>query len=134
MKTPRWLSELMVYAIHKTITQKLGNCCMKIQDATPIDGILLKPQQLFHHHHADFATLAASYGFHLARQQIFVTYNVQVAWLAIYTFLGLNGIYLQTTEAETFDLLNQLKNQQITEIELATWLRARMIACEHGHF
>lgn len=126
MKTPRWLSEMMLYAIHKNITRHLGNCCVKIQDATPLNTILLKPQQLFHHQHADLATLAASYSFHLAQQRIFVTYNVQVAWIAIYTFLGLNGNYLQTTEDDVLILLNQLKNQHITESELATWLRSRI--------
>ena len=125
MKSPRWLSEMMVYAMHKAIVNQMGNCCFKTQDVAPLNTILLKPQQLFHYQQADLATLAASYGFQLAQQPIFVAYNVSVAWLAIYTFLGLNSIYLETTEDETITLLNQLKNQQISEIELATWLRAR---------
>ncbi len=126
MKTPRWLSEMMIYAIHKTIANQLGSYCFKTQDVAPLNTILFKPQQLFRHQQADFATLAASYGFALAQQPIFVAYNLQVAWLAIYTFLGLNGIYLETTDDETIILLNQLKNQQISETELAIWLRARM--------
>jgi|GEM_PF-2447764 prophage maintenance system killer protein len=126
MKTPLWLSEMMIYAIHKTISNQLGSCCFKTQEVAPLNTILLKPQQLFRYQQADFATLAASYGFHLAQQPIFVVHNVPVAWIAIYTFLGLNGIYLETTDDETMSLLNQLKNQQISEIELATWLRARM--------
>jgi death-on-curing protein len=124
MNPPRWLSEMMIFAIHKAIATELGEYCFKTQNAAALNTILLKPQQRWRQSGADFAILAASYGFHLAHHAVFVTYNLQTAWLAMYTFLGLNGYFLETTEAEAFELLQRLKNQQLSETELAEWVRA----------
>lgn len=123
---PRWLSEMMIFAIHKAIATELGEYCFKTQDAAALNAVLSKPQQRWRQPGADVATVAASYGFHLANHEVFVTYNLQTAWLAIYVFLGLNGYYLETTEEEAFNMLQKLKNQQLNEIELAEWLRTRI--------
>lgn len=126
MNPPRWLSEMMIFAIHKAIAMELGEYCFKTQDAAALNTVLLKPQQRWRQPGADVAIVAASYGFHLANSAVFVTYNLQTAWLAIYTFLGLNGYYLETTEEDALNMLQRLKNQQLSETELAEWLRGRI--------
>lgn len=126
MNPPRWLSEMMIFAAHKAIAVELGEYCFKIQDNAALSRVLSKPQQLWRQHGADEALLAASYGFQLAQHSIFVTYNIQTAWLAMYIFLGLNGFFLDATEEEVFNLLQELKNHQLSETELAAWLRVRI--------
>lgn len=127
MNPPHWLSEMMLFAAHKAIAVELGEYCFKVQDSAALARILSKPQQLWRQSGADFAALAASYGFHLVQHAVFVTYNLQTAWLAMYIFLGLNGFLLDATEEEVFNLLLQLKNHQLSETELATWLRGHLL-------
>jgi death-on-curing protein len=64
---------------------------------------LARPQQRWHHaDDNDLATLAAAYGFGLVKNHPYRDGNKRIGFLAIVTFLGINGYELQATDAKSW--------------------------------
>jgi len=122
MKTPRWLSEMIIYAMHKAIVQAQASCCVRIQKDNRLTAILARPRQRFAQGETDLFTLAACYGFQLATTKIFAANNASLAFMAMYTFLGLNGIQLTASQQAVVDTMTAIMNQKMTEKELVQWL------------
>jgi len=75
----------------------------------------------------DLALLAAAYGFGLVKAHAFVDGNKRVAFMAMYTFLGLNGYDLEAPEAEAVEVMLDLVDGAIGEDDLTAWIRTRMM-------
>jgi death-on-curing protein len=71
----------------------------------------------------DLCSLAAARGFGLARNHPFVDGNEGTAFVAAETFLGLNGIDLTAGDAACVVAMLDLVAGEMTEAELADWLR-----------
>ena len=67
--------------------------------------------------------LAALYGVGLAQNHPFVDGNRRTAFLAMYVFLGLNGLRLSTREADVVTIMRQVASGALKEDDLAAWLR-----------
>lgn len=67
--------------------------------------------------------LAAAYGFGLARNHPYRDGNKRIAFLAMATFLGVNGYELIATDADVVTTMMALASGKLTEEELAGWLR-----------
>jgi death-on-curing protein len=74
----------------------------------------------------DIATLAAAYGFGLARNHPYRDGNKRIAFLALATFLGINGHELIATDADVVTTMLALAAGTLTERELADWIRAHV--------
>lgn len=74
----------------------------------------------------DLFALAAAYAFGIARNHPFVDGNKRTAWILARLFLRINAQALSFGEREAIELVQALAAGELTEDELADWLR------EHG--
>ena len=121
-KEPRWLSIKAILAIHQDqITQHGGSYVLRDQGL--LESALARPQNTFHYNpKARLVELAAAYGFGIAQNHPFVDGNKRVAFQAMYVFLGLNGLDIDTAETQVVETMLSLASGQLTQDQLTEWL------------
>ena len=123
-REPRWLSRVVVDAIHNDQLREHGGLT-GIRDENVLESALARPQQKWHYaEEKDLASLAAAYGFGLVRNHPYRDGNKRIGFLAIATFLGINGIELAATDAEVVTQIVALADGRVSEKQLAEWIRA----------
>lgn len=126
-KQPVWLSRVEVDAIHHEQVREHGGLA-GLRDENALESALARPQQKGHYApDADIATLAAAYGFGLIRGHPYRDGNKRIGFLALATFLGLNGYDLQATDAEVVTVIVALADGRVSEEQLADWVRTHSI-------
>ena len=99
-----------------------------VRDENALESALARPRHRWAYaRNSDFATLAASYGFGLARSHGYRDGNKRTAFLVMAVFLGLNGFDLEAPEAEVVTVMLKLAAGTTSEAELARWLRAHIV-------
>jgi death-on-curing protein len=99
-----------------------------VRDENAIEAALARARQKWHYEPAaDLASLAAAYGFGLARAHAFSDGNKRTAFVTMMTFLGLNAKDLSATELEVVEMMVSLAGGELTESALADWIRARLM-------
>ena len=127
MTEPRWLAIGVVLAIHADQISKHGGSG-GLRDRGLLESALERPRNRYHYEpEADLARLAASYGFGIARNHPFVDGNKRVAFQAMYVFLGLNGLRIESAEEEVVTLVLSFASGEIDEAQLASWLREHTV-------
>jgi death on curing protein len=120
---PRWLSRLVVDAIHHDQLREHGGL-PGVRDENVLESTLARPQQRWHYaSDADIATLAAAYGVGLVKNHPYRDGNKRIGFLALATFLGINGYELNATDAEVVTEIMALADGRVSEDELARWIR-----------
>ena len=95
-----------------------------IRDENALESALARPQQKWHYaEQTDIATLAAAYGFGLVKNHPYRDGNKRIGFLAMVTFLGMNGHDLRATDAEVVTEIVALADGRVSEDELADWIR-----------
>jgi death-on-curing protein len=95
-----------------------------IRDETVLESALARARHKWHYEEAtDLPTLAAAYGFGLCRNHPYRDGNKRVAFVVMVVFLELNGLILKADETEVVTAMLALAAGQLSENELATWLR-----------
>ena len=122
-RKPRWLSRIVIDAIHTEQVREHGGLA-GIRDENALESALARPQQKWNYDpKVDIAALAAAYGFGLARNHAYRDGNKRIAFLAVYTFLGLNDWDFRASEADVIAEVLALASGQITEEQLGDWIR-----------
>jgi death on curing protein len=99
-----------------------------LRDENALESALARPRNRWEYEpDADLCTLAAAYGFALARSHCYADGNKRIALAAVYTFLGVNGLELDAPEPEVVRMLVDLASGEIEETQFASWLRAHVI-------
>ncbi|NJL28570.1 MAG: type II toxin-antitoxin system death-on-curing family toxin [Thermoanaerobaculia bacterium] len=120
---PRWLTRAMVEQFHRNQIKLYGGL-PGTRDASLLESALARPRQkLAYEPESDLATLAASLGAGLARNHPFVDGNKRISLVAMAVFLELNGLVLEAPEPETVITILALAAGEVTEVELADWIR-----------
>ncbi len=119
---PKWLSRVIIDAIQNDQIREHGGL-PGIRDENVLESALARPQQKWHYEQPDVATLAAAYGFGLVRNHPYRDGNKRIGFLAMITFLGLNGQAFDATDAEVVAEILALADGRLSEAELATWIR-----------
>ncbi len=125
----KWLLEETVYAIHKRQIAEHGG-----GDGLRDEGLLLsalaRPQNLlaYSEETPDVSSLAASYGFGIAKNHPFIDGNKRTALVVARTFLLLNGFSLNATQEEKYLTFLKLAEGNLSEEELAAWIREKIQA------
>lgn len=121
---PTWLTWRIVQAIHFDQVLQHGGS-QQVRDVALIESALSRPIDKWGDEGADVLLLAAAYGFGIARNHGFEDGNKRTAFLAMYTFLGLNGYELEAPEVEVAQIMVGVADGTVGEAELATWVRSR---------
>jgi len=120
---PRWLSRVVVDAIHHDQLREHGGLT-RVRDENVLESALARPQQKWHDEdRPDLATLASAYAFGLVRNHPYRDGNKRIGFLAMLTFLGVNGVDFLATDADVVAQIVALAEGGVSEDALADWIR-----------
>ncbi|NOG70191.1 type II toxin-antitoxin system death-on-curing family toxin [Roseicella sp. DB1501] len=122
MSQPVWLSPDVILAIHEEQLAEHGGG-EGVRDAGLMESALARPRNLAAYGAPDLPALAAALGYGLARNHPFVDGNKRTAFVAVETFLLLNGLDLVAGDAECVVVMLDLAAGELPEAEFAAWLR-----------
>jgi death-on-curing protein len=122
MNEPIWLDVEILIDLHAEQLALFGGPD-GIRDQGMLESALGRPINKFTYGETDRATLAAAYGFGIARNHPFIDGNKRAAFGAIIVFLGLNDIdFLVPPESATAMILS-LAAGEVNEDGLTRWIR-----------
>ena len=120
---PIWLSRVVVDAIHNDQLREHGGL-PAVRDANALESALARPQQKWHYaDRADVPALAAAYAFGLVKNHPYRDGNKRIGFLAMVTFLGVNGYDFSATDAEVVAEILALADGSVSEEALVDWIR-----------
>lgn len=120
---PCWLTRVIVDAIHNDQLREHGGL-PGIRDENVLESALARPKQKWHYaDHTDVPMLAAAYAFGLVKNHPYRDGNKRIGFLAMVTFLGMNGHDLETTDADVVAEILALADGNVSEEALADWIR-----------
>ena len=122
---PKWLTKRVVRYLHRRSIIDFGGHSGAVNEEL-LEAALARPRHKLAYEDPDLATLAAAYGYALARSHCFTDGNKRVALLAIDVFLQINGQQLTAPEPEPFVMIARLAGGEVDENELADWIRANL--------
>ncbi len=97
-----------------------------LRDEGLLDSALARPVNLhLHRPDSDLATLAAAYGFGIAKNHAFIDGNKRAAFLSIGLFLSINGVRLRADQVDAVRTILALAAGKLGESTLAGWIRDR---------
>jgi len=119
---PEWLTPAVILAIHDEQLAIHGGS-PGFRDAGMLESALDRPRNKCAYEAAELPELAAAYGYGVARNHPFIDGNKRTSLLAIYTFLGVNGVDFIVPEAEAAAMIMSLAAGEVSEENLARWIR-----------
>lgn len=122
MNEPRWLRLGEIVVIHERQLARFGGAA-GTRDAGALESATARPQNKWLYEQSDLIDLAATYAFGLAKNHPFVDGNKRVAFVAMMTFLRLNGIRFAPSQNEATVIMMGLAAGEISEAALARWIR-----------
>ena len=126
MNEPEWLDIDFVLDFHAEQLALFGGAD-GIRDRGLLESALARPLNKLAYGESGIATLAAAYGFGIARNHPFIDGNKRTALASMIVFLGLNGLDLDAPREEATAMILSLAAGEITEDLLAQWLADRVI-------
>ena len=125
-REPAWLTRLVVDAIHNDQLREHGGLA-GIRDEHALESALARPVQKWHYEaNANLPMLAAAYAFGLVRNHPYRDGNKRIGFLAMVTFLGINGAELEATDAEVVAEIIALADGTLSEAALTDWIRQHL--------
>ena len=122
MSEPVWLSVELVIAFHDEQLRDHGGL-EGLRDPAMLESALGRARNKSAYGETDLAVLAAAYAYGIARNHPFLDGNKRAALLAVYTFLGLNGIDFRADVAEAAVIFRDLAAGEVDEDGLSRWIR-----------
>jgi death-on-curing protein len=119
---PVWLQSEVVVVIHEAQLAEHGGSS-GTRDAGLLDSALARPRNLEAYGTPDLAELAAAYAGGIARNHPFVDGNKRTAFVAMATFLGLNGQRLVADDHDCVLAMLAVAAGDIDERSFAAWIR-----------
>ncbi|MGW5956416.1 type II toxin-antitoxin system death-on-curing family toxin [Methylorubrum thiocyanatum] len=122
MSEPRWLTTEEVRTAHEKQLSRFGGPA-GLRDENALESALARPVNRWRYQEADLAELAGAYAFGLARNHAFIDGNKRIAFVALITFLRLNGVPFRPDQAEATAIILGLAAGEIDESGLTRWIR-----------
>jgi death-on-curing protein len=122
MSEPIWLTRQIIVAIHDEQLAIHGGA-RGLRDEGMLESALDRPKNKWSCENAGLEELAAAYAFAIARNHPFIDGNKRTELLALYTFLGVNGIEFNVPEAEAASMILALAAGEVNEEGLTRWIR-----------
>lgn len=121
-----WVGRAVIEAVHERQLVEHGGS-VGLRDESALESALARPLNLALHGEPDAAALAASLAFGLARNHPFVDGNKRSVWIGARLFLRLNDVAIAFDKAEATVMMQRLAAGELTEDEVAAWLRDRIV-------
>ena len=118
-----WLDPSVIHAVHDEQLGEHGGSG-GLRDAGLLESALARPMQLAAYGEPDAASLAAAYGFGLAKNHPFIDGNKRTAFVAVELFLALNGWALAASDVDCVMAMLSLAAGDWSELQFADWVRA----------
>lgn len=131
MKEPLWLASQALLAIHEQLIAEHGGAS-SLRDKNLLESALAAPRNHFSYGERDLCVLAAVYANSITRNHPFADGNKRSAFMAAYTFLGINGVELNANENEVVKFVIGLSAKTISEEEFVAWLRSVCVKRRRG--
>lgn len=113
---------MVVDAIHSDQLREHGGL-PGVRDENVLESALARPQQQWHYgEETDIPVLAAAYAFGLVRNHPYRDGNKRIGFLAMATFLGVNGYTFAATDADVVTTFLALAAGDVSEHQLAEWI------------
>lgn len=126
MNEPLWLKREWVDALHFRQLQRFGGR-YGVRDEGAVESAIDRPRRQWQSAAGkDIASLAAAYGYGLTFDHGYTDGNKRVGFVAMAVFLELNGWCVEALEQEVIQVMFALATGDLSESELASWLRAHM--------
>ena len=121
-----WLSRELVLAIHDEQLAEHGGAA-GLRDEGLLESALARPLNLAGYTEPDVAELAALYALALARNHPFIDGNKRTAYVALETFLALNGIDFPVSDADAVIMTLRMAARDLTDEDFTDWVRAHAV-------
>ena len=117
----------MIDAIHLDQMREHGGL-RGLRDEAALEAALERPKRKYEtdEERPDLARLAAIYGHAIATDRPFRDGNTRVAFLAMATFLEINGRTVTASEEEVLLAMMTLADEQLSRKKLAAWIREKL--------
>jgi death-on-curing protein len=122
---PVWIEAEVALAVHDRQLAEHGGP-VGVRDKAMLESALARPRNQWGYGTDDFCALAAGYAFGIARNHPFADGNKRTAWVLARLFLVLNGVQLRFEATEAVRTMLPLAAGELSEEELADWLRAHV--------
>ena len=122
----KWVDKRALLLLHGESLAEHGGAD-GIRDEGLLDSALSRPINLEAYGQPDYAELAASYGFGLAKNHAFMDGNKRACFLAVGLFLYLNGYRLKAAQADATLAVFALASSDFSEAEFAAWIRQHAV-------
>jgi death-on-curing protein len=119
---PEWLDVNIMLDVHAEQLSLFGGPD-GVRDLGLLESALARPINKYAYGETDLASLAAAYGFGIAKNHPFVDGNKRAAFASIVVFLGLNGIDLMVPPENATAIILSLAAGEVSEASLARWIR-----------
>lgn len=119
----KWLSVADVLALHERALRQDGGL-PGLRDEGLLDSALQRPVNRYHYGDPDIYEMAAAYAYGLAMNHPFLDGNKRIALLSIRAFLFYNGQRFFPDEGGAVVMIRGLAAGEVTEDELAGWIRS----------
>jgi death on curing protein len=123
----RYLSVADVIALHTQTMERMGERAASVRDPALLESAILRPQMAAHYEEADLERQAALLAVGISQNQPFIDGNKRAAYIALVTFLRVNG---RPFTGNPLDLARELEAvaTRLDSLEAAThrfeqWLR-----------
>ncbi len=115
--------------IHRDQIERYGGS-MELRDAGLLDAAIAMPQQQFagQYLHADLASMAAAYLYHLAKNHPFVDGNKRVGAAAANVFLRMNGSRLECTNNDLAEFVLKVAGSENSKDDAIEFFRTRVVS------
>jgi len=120
---PQWLTRFVIDAIHIEQIREHGGL-PRVRDDTALESALARPQHKWpYRKRVDVPALGAAYAYGLVTSEPYRDGNKRIGFLAMATFLSLNGYEFDATDAEVVTEIVALAAGDVSEEALVAWVR-----------
>ena len=117
-----WLSKAVVLAIHDEQSERHGGANGVRDDGLP-ESARARPQNAAADADPDMPELAALHAIGIARNHPFVDGNKRAAWMAMVTFLDVNGYAFSPPEVEAVLTMLAMAAGDVDDATFTAWVR-----------
>jgi len=121
-----WLTRELLLAVHDEQIAEHGGAS-GIRDIGLLESAIARPLNRAGYGKGDLAELGAFYALAIARNHPFVDGNKRTAFVALETFLVLNGLELTAGDAEATVMMLDMAAGTVSEAMFIEWVRTSVV-------